>query len=209
MLKKYKYNLKNKIKISLKTVVVLFLILIFSINTVYAKTSYKKTKRVTRQVVKPSKGVIAAKTEAFKNVKYNLSYISYKTYLTDKNYDVNMNYIENQTYKSSDNARELSPYFLGETLISYGVKYAEKPNYQYFYNSNGNLIRIEMFNQKQTKYPQKILTYNNKGKLHTVVLYISKTEQYNFDGDGNLIVHWIGERGFNKYGKPIKIKRTI
>jgi hypothetical protein len=70
-------------------------------------------------------------------------------------------------------------------------------------------LRIEIDNNNPQIYPKRTVTYNNKGNLHTVVLYISEKEQYNFDGQGNLVVHWIGERGFNRMGQLLKIRRSL
>lgn len=187
---------------------VLLLFFVFA-GVADSKTVKKTKKKTTTQTVKQSNNVVSARVEAFKNIKTTLPLLSYKSELTDRNYDVNVNYIFKEIYQSGDGSREFYPYFLGKTLISYGVKYSDKPNYIYYYNSRGNLIRIEIVNNNQDVYPYRTITYNNKGKLHTVVIYISKTEQYNFDGSGNLVVHWIGERGFNMYGKPLKIRRTI
>ena len=195
-------------KTALKNILVFILVLGLSSVTADAKKSYSARKNTKTQVVKPSQGVISAKNKAFKNIKYTLPLLSYKTELTDRNYDVNMHYMEQQINQSADETRMLFPYLLGNMLISYGVKYSDKPNEIYHYNSEGKLMRIEISDNTE-KYPRRTLTYNNKGKLNTVVLYVSQTEQYNFDGAGNLIVHWIGERGFNKYGKLLKVRRTI
>jgi hypothetical protein len=114
-----------------------------------------------------------------------------------------------QLNTSADGSRFLFPLYIGDTLISYGIRYAEKPDKVYYYNSKGNLLRIEFDNNNPPTYPKRTLTYNNKGNLNSVVLYISDREQYNFDGKGNLVVHWIGERGFNRMGQPIRIRRSL
>jgi hypothetical protein len=174
-----------------------------------AKYINNPNKKLTNTIIKPAYTVATAKTEAFKNVKAYLPLLAYKSELSDKYYSVNMNYMKKGINRSGDESRILFPFYVCDTLISYGVRYADKQDHVYYYNSQGKLLRIEIDNNNPEKYPKKIITYNNKGKLHTVVLYVSETEQYNFDGMGNLVVHWIGQRGFNKYGKPIKIKRSI
>ena len=202
-----KIGSEKRFKVLIITVVLLFVGV--SINKTEAKYVNKPNKQITSNILKPTYTVASAKTEAFKELKTTLPLISYKSELVDRYYDVNMAYLKKQIYKSSDDSRFLYPSYIGDTLILYGVRYGSKVNNVYYYNSKGNLMRIEIDNNNPDKFPKRIVTYNNKGKLHTVVLYISEKEQYNFDGQGNLVVHWIGERGFNKSGQPIKIKRSI
>lgn len=176
------------------------------------KRAVKKPANVTVKTVKPVQQgytVPVAKAEAFKDVKSYLPAIHFRAELVDKYYDANMVYMKKQINASADNGRLLFPFYIGEILISYGVRYSDKPDRVFYYNSKGNLLRVEIDNNNPETYPKRIVTYNNKGNLHTVVLYISDREQYNFDGQGNLVVHWIGERGFNRMGQPIKIRRSL
>lgn len=178
-------------------------------KTIKKSVSKKTVKKVQPQQKPAGYTVPVAKAEAFKDVKTYLPAIYYRADLTDKYYDVNMSYMKKQINSSADQERLLFPFFLGETLISYGVRYSNKPDRVFYYNSKGNLLRIEIDNNNPQIYPKRTITYNNKGNLHTVVLYISEKEQYNFDGKGNLVVHWIGERGFNRMGQPLKIRRSL
>lgn len=195
---------------NLKLLFLIFCVLFCYGTPANSKVRKKTSKKVTVKTVKP-KGytVAAAKAEAFKNVKTILPAIYYKSEMTDKYYTVNMSYLAKNICSNSDGTRLLFPSYLGSTLISYGVRYSEKSDRIFYYNSTGNLIRIEIDNNNPETYPKRSLTYNKKGNLHQVVLYLSNTEQYNFDGQGNLVVHWIGVRGFNSHGKPIKIKRSL
>lgn len=169
-----------------------------------------KLNMVNIPVAKPVKYTVStAKEEAFKNVKITLPLVFYKSDMDDRNYATNMEYMKKQLCTSGDRTRMLFPNFIGQTLVSYGIRYVNKPENVYYYNSYGKLLRIEIDNNNPDIYPKKSVTYNNKGKLHSVVLYISQTEQYNFDGQGHLIVHWIGERGFNRMGQPLKIRRSL
>lgn len=165
---------------------------------------------VNLPVSKPVKYTVSsAKTEAFKNIKTSLPLVFYKTDMDDRNHAANVEYIKKQLSSSGDKSRLLFPNFIGQTLVSYGIRYTNRPENVFYYNSYGKLLRIEIDNNNPDIYPKKSVTYNNKGKLHSVVLYISQTEQYNFDGQGNLIVHWIGQRGFNRNGQLLKIRRNI
>lgn len=165
---------------------------------------------VNLAIAQPVKYTVkTAKAEAFKDVQPSISLIFYKQDLNDRNHLTNIEYLNKQIFTSADKSRLLFPNFIGQTLVSYGIRYVNRPNNIYYYNSSGKLLRIEIDNNNPDTYPKKSITYNNKGKLHSVVLYISQTEQYNFDGEGNLIVHWIGKRGFNRSGQLLKIRRTI
>ncbi len=183
---------------------------IFFLTPAYSKSIKKTSKKVTVKTVKPQRYTVAnAKSDAFKDVKTYLPLVYYRADLTDRYYDVNMSYLEKQVNSPYDNSRIILPTYLGTTLISYGVRYSDKSDKIYYYNSRGKLTRIEFDNNNPDSFPKRTVTYNNKGNLHSVVLYISKSEQYNFDGNGNLIVHWIGERGFNRLGQPLKIRRSL
>ena len=176
----------------------------------HSKIIKRNTKKNNVKTVKQAGYTVAtARTEAFKDVKTALSLVHYKSDLIDKFYDVNMSYLDKNVYSPYDESRLIIPSYLGTTLISYGVRYADKNDRVYYYNSKGKLIRIEFDDNNPEKYPKRTITYNNSGHLHAVVLYISNKEQYNFDGKGNLIVHWIGERGFNRSGELMKIRRKI
>ena len=155
--------------------------------------------------------VSKAKTEAFKGVPRSLPLNYYKADLNDSYHNSNISYLKDASYKSKNNepVRDIIPLYLGDTLISYGIRYENRLNKVYHYNSTGKLLRIEFDNNNPQKYPKKTTTYNNQGKLHTVVFYISPSEQYNFDGKGNLIVHWVGEKAYNKDGRLMRIRRSL
>ena len=121
-----------------------------------------------------------------------------------------MSYIKNASYtKNNEPARSIMPSYCGDMLVSYGIRYDNKLNKVYHYNSAGKLMSIEFDNNNPETYPKKTTTYNNKGNLHTVVFYVSPKEQFNFDGKGNLIVHWVGEKAYNRQGALMKIRRSL
>ena len=199
-----------------KKIWLLIFIIFCSLNLPsYAKVTKKTTKKTTKTTVKTVKPaqtgytVPTAKAEAFKDVKNYLPVMHFKSDLTDRDYAANVSYMNKQLNTSADGSRILFPLYIGDTLISYGIRYTDKPDKVYYYNSKGNLLRIEYDNNNPPTYPKRTLTYNSKGNLNSVVLYISDREQYNFDGKGNLVVHWIGERGFNRMGQPIRIRRSL
>ena len=151
-----------------------------------------------------------AREEAFKKVPSSLPLSYYKADLTDKQYNSNMHYIKHSKLpEKNEISRNIYPLYCCDTLISYGIRYENRLNKVYYYNSSGKLLRIEFDDNNPQTYPKRITTYNNKGKLHTVVFYVSEKEQFNFDGNKNLIVHWVGEKAYNKDGKLMKIRRSL
>ena len=167
-----------------------------------------KYKKINVKTVKNT--IPAVQEEAFKGVPLSLPLSYYKSDLTDKFYNSNMSYIKKGvSLKKGETERSIYPFYCCNTLISYGIRYDNKLNKVYHYNLSGKLLSIEFDNNNPQTYPKKVTTYNNKGKLHTVVFYVSEKEQYNFDGSKNLIVHWVGEKAYNKNGKQMVIRRSL
>ena len=109
-----------------------------------------------------------------------------------------------------ENPRTLYPSYCGTTLFSYGIRYHKAPERVWVYTSKGKLLRIEIDNNSSAEvFPRTSLTYNSKGTLSNVTFYVSKSNQYNFDGKGNLIIHWVGTKAYSRSGKLMKITRTI
>ena len=180
------------------------------ISKVNKTEKISKDNKINKNAKKTVKYTVPiAKAEAFQGIKYTLPMIYFKSDMVDRNFAANLEYMKKNVSASADKSRLLFPSFIGETLISYAIRYTQKPDNVYHYNSCGKLLRIEVDYNNPDIYPKKSITYNAKGKLHSVVLYVSPTEQYNFDGQGNLVVHWIGNRGFNRSGQVLKVRRSI
>ncbi len=88
------------------------------------------------------------------------------------------------------------------TLFSYGdygVKF-DYPEIGYMYKENGELYEITVFIFNK-KYPKKSYTYDINGNLKTVNLRLNGDEQYGFEPNGKLNVHWIGKNGYDENGE--------
>ena len=157
--------------------------------------------------------VETARQTSFKDVKTELPQSDYKAHLTDTLFRTNMSYVrmvDTIAIDTNSTPRNIYPSYVGNLFVSYGVRYHKSPERVWFYNSNGKLLRFEIDNNsKLDVFPRTSLTYNNKGKLSSVTFYVSPTDQYNFDGNGNLVVHWVGETGYNASGQPIRVKRSL
>lgn len=186
-------------------------IILLIVQPVNAKWFQKKTKVVEQQkVVKYT--VETARQTAFNNVQTVLSQSFYKAYLTDALYRSNLSNIQSNylLIESGNTPRALYPSYCGKMFVSYGIRYCKKPEIVWFYGSTGKLLRFELDNNaKSDVFPRTSLTYNNKGILSNVTFYVSTSDQYNFDGKGNLIIHWVGTKAYNRYGKLMKITRQI
>lgn len=178
-------------------------------NSVEAKWFKKKQKTQTKKEI-VTYTVASAKEESFKDLAYTLPASQYKSDLKDPYFASNFNYInKGKEIGKREPKRAIMPSYCGNILISYAIRYDDKLEKVYFYNSTGKLMRIEYDNNNPDKYPKRMYSYNNKGILNSVVFFVSQTNQYNFDGKGNLIVHWIGETGYGRDGKPMRIKRSL
>lgn len=175
----------------------------------------KKTQPVKQEKVEKvvKYTVESARQTAFKDVKSELPLSEYKSHLTDSLLRTNLSYVKRVdtiAIDTNNTPRNIYPSYVGNLFVSYGVRYHKSPEKVWFYNSNGKLLRFEIDNNsKLDVFPRTALTYNSKGALSSVTFYVSTTDQYNFDGKGNLVVHWVGETGYNASGQPIRVKRSL
>lgn len=188
------------------------------IQPVEAKWFWQKKKKT--QPVKEEKvekvikyTVESARQTAFKDVKTELPTSEYKSHITDNLLRTNLSYIKRTdtiAIDTNNTPRNIYPSYVGNLFVSYGVRYHKAPEKVWFYSSAGKLLRFEIDNNTGPNiFPRTSLTYNNKGSLSSVTFYVSTTDQYNFDGKGNLVVHWVGETGYNASGQPIRVKRSL
>jgi len=197
-------------KIKLLTIL---LLLVCMTTPCDAKWFWQKKKEPVKQVEKPvTYTVETAKETAFKNVSHTLPQSEYKAYLKDNLFSTNIAHIRSNILcaNTNNNPRNLFPSYCGRTFVSYGIRYHKNPERVWFYGSTGKLLRFEVDNNMKTDiFPRTSLTYNNKGNLSNVTFYVSKSDQYNFDGNGNLIIHWVGTKAYNRSGQLMRITREL
>lgn len=143
----------------------------------------------------------SARVEAFKDVNQKLEKDFYSKYKKDPNRTENIQLIKNE-YLIAQN-RTLCPFYLKNTLASYAVMYNDMPNYAFYYNILGNLIKVDI--TKGESYPKKTFGYSKFGNLISVAFEVSEIEQFVYDENGKLIAHWLDDKLLNKDNKSPKI----
>ena len=151
----------------------------------------------------------SARIEAFKDVENKIEKEFYKKYLKDPNKKENLDFIE-KGILNTNLGRALCPFYLKNTLATYSINYFETPQYNFYYNILGNLIKFDII--KGDSYPRKILGYSRYGNLISVSFEVNKNEQFVYDENGKLIAHWVDNVVLNKDNKSpkmLKLKRGI
>ncbi|MBR3604398.1 MAG: hypothetical protein IKL52_00020 [Candidatus Gastranaerophilales bacterium] len=147
-----------------------------------------------------------ARIEAFKNVQKKIEKDFYSKYKKDPNRIENIELIKKNYFIAQN--RTLCPFYIKNTLASYAVMYNDEPNYAFYYNILGNLIKIDITSNEN--YPKKTYGYSRFGNLISVALEASEIEQFVYDENGKLIAHWLGDELLNKNNKTpkmLKLKR--
>ena len=133
-----------------------------------------------------------ARQIAFDGVPKKIDMSKYKEYFVDKNFEKNMKLLNEG--KTRYRGRILA-FFSNQT---YSVCYTKNRRIAYYYSKIGLLEFIDI-TYKET-FPQKSVTYDINGNIDSVVLSVSVDEQFIFDTNGKLGVHWIGKNGYDENG---------
>ena len=144
-----------------------------------------------------------ARVEAFKNIQNKVEKEFYKKYLKDPNKKENIEYIKNETLVLSE-GWTLCPFYIKETLATYAVIYDETPQYVFYYNILGNLVKFDIIDNTE-EYPKKIKGYSRFGNLMSVAFEVDEQEQFVYDENGKLKAHWLGKTLLNKDNKNPKL----
>lgn len=150
-----------------------------------------------------------ARIEVFQNIERKIDKDFFSKYKKDKNRDLHISLIKSNILEIK-NEKTICPFYIKNTLASYAITYDSEPNYTFYYNILGNLIKFDIV--KETNYPRKILGYSHFGNLISAGLEVDKNEQFIYDDNGKLIAHWLGNEILNKNNKSpkfLKLKRGI
>ena len=141
-----------------------------------------------------------ARIEAFRDVQKKLEKDFFSKYKKDPNRKENIDAIQ-KNYLSINN-RTLCPFYIKNTLISYAITYSEEPNYTFYYNILGSLIKVDITSGET--YPIKTYGYSKFRNLISVSLEVDTNEQFVYDENGKLIAHWVDDEVLNKNNKMPK-----
>lgn len=137
-----------------------------------------------------------ARTEAFRDAR--LPYYEVTPSRYDLNYKENIGAIRG---KIALNDRKLCAFKKGPLIVGYSVRYYNEPEKGYAYWSNGSLAKFDI--AKGAELPAASQIYNSEMKLIQTAYYVGRDNQYIFDLDGKLDVHWVGNKGYNEQGKLV------
>ena len=139
--------------------------------------------------------VETARKEAFADVEYTLPKSIIEANKVDPNYQEN----KKAKAKGKNEFRDRAITYFDNG--SYGIVYKKNRYYEYYYFSDGNIKAIGRRN-KLTR-PCNSYKYDHTGKLYEVVFYVSKTESYIFSLTGELKVHWLEKKGYDRFGNIV------
>lgn len=140
----------------------------------------------------------SARAVAFDNVDSHININKYKEYFQDCCFNENTKNFKNIKYKD----RKVTIF----ENRGYAVTYKKNKRISYYYNSNGRLEYIAF--STLGKYPRKTLKYDIKGELVSSALSTAPKEQYVFDLNKKLVVHWIGDNCYNEKGELIGKRKS-
>jgi len=90
-------------------------------------------------------------------------------------------------------------------IVGITVQYKNEPNRAYIYGRDRNLIYVDRYDKPVDVYPHRGYRYNMNGKLTLTSLTVSKSEQFRFSPNGELIAHAVKgviyDEGGNVIGK--------
>ena len=126
-----------------------------------------------------------AKEELLQNIPKTFDYKYIMENLYDPNFEQNSQYLLKGQNELND--RTIANFSDG----SYGIIYKSRPNYVFYYFSNGSMTHYEI--KESLEFPYKTYKYNLQRKLVNMTMRVSKDETYIFKPDGELIAHWLKE----------------
>jgi len=90
-------------------------------------------------------------------------------------------------------------------IVGITVQYKNEPDKAYIYSKDYNLIYVDKYDKPVDVYPHRGYRYNLNGNLTLTSLTVSKSEQFRFSPDGELIAHAVKgiiyDEGGNVIGK--------
>lgn len=140
----------------------------------------------------------------FEGAKTQIPVSSFQSYMHDPDYKSSVDFIK---YEIDPPGREISLFTKGKLKIAYAVRYDNNKDITYYYTKyRGVLLFMDIWentDNKKLKYPVKLYRYDTEGKLIAAGICVSKDEAFLYDKKQKLIVHSLGDFGYNKNGKKV------
>lgn len=143
-----------------------------------------------------------AREETFNNINYALEPNAFRDYWSDPNYLSNYGALQNGKNKVEN--RYLALFSDG----TYGVRYANDPFHNYYYDSQGALFKVDVLNKPFDVYPHRSVAYNKYGAFKNATFVVSKTEQYLYDAQKKLMGHWVDNACYDEKGNVLMLRKN-
>ena len=143
-----------------------------------------------------------ARDEVFNGVNFILKPSTFQPHWVDANYLSNYNALQNGKNKVAD--RYLALFSDG----TYGLRYADDPYHNYYYDAEGVLFKVDVLNKPYDEYPHRSVAYNKYGVFKNATFVLSKREQYLYDVNKKLIGHWIENACYDSKGNVLLLRKN-
>ena len=134
--------------------------------------------------------VESARDEAFSKVQYKISMEEHKKYLKDPGFSLDRH--------GKPKIKKFGRFVTFFSTEEYSVTYLFS-DYNYYYNSNGELIKIEV--ATPLDFPYLTQKYDINGNLVGVFYNVGYDETYSYDANKRYRGHWIGSKFYAPDGK--------
>lgn len=143
-----------------------------------------------------------AREETFSNVVFVLPPNQFVEHWSDPNYIANYNALQAGRTKVAN--RYLAWFSDG----TYGVRYAQDPYHNYYYDEEGELFKVDVLNKPYDEYPHRSIAYNRYGSFKNATFVVSKNEQYLYDVNKRLMGHWIDNACYDSKGNVLMLRKN-
>ncbi len=143
-----------------------------------------------------------AREEVFNKIDYALGPNAFRDYWEDPNNAANYEALSQGKTKVSN--RQLSLFSDG----TYGVRYTNDPYHNYYYQKDGTLFKVDVLNKPFYVYPHRSVAYNRYGSFKNATYAVSKSEQYLYDIQKNLMGHWVDDTCYDEKGNVLMLRKT-
>ena len=145
-----------------------------------------------------------ARRITFENVQKTIPEAEFAEFMYDKDYKQNK-----QLMKQGKEAKDrfLEVFSKGKLKLAYSVTYKDNLYRTYYYTKLGGYLAffdviIECWGENDVSQI-KVYRYNFKGELVAAGLFVSDYEGYLYDKNEKLIVHRVGNFGYNSKGRKL------
>lgn len=142
-----------------------------------------------------------AKEEVFRGITYILDQNTFFSHWHDSNHTSNYNALQQGQNRVGE--RHLALFSDG----TYGLRYANDPFHNYYYDSDGVLFKVDVLDKPFNEYPHRSVAYNKYGVFKNATYVTSKDEQYLYDVNKKLMGHWKNNACYDEKGNVLLLRK--